>query len=206
MSKIALSGDAAGTGTFTIASPNSNSNRTLTLPDSTGTVMLTNTAVAKSQLPTGSVLQVVSAAKTDTFSLASSTFTDITGLSVTITPTSATSKILIMATTNASGSSGGYMASTRLVRDSTAIYVGDAAGSRLQASVSARNNDSGDARMHSMVFLDSPATTSAITYKVQLACQESQTICVNRSFDDLDVGNAARARTASSITVMEIAA
>lgn len=42
MSKIALSGDASGTGTFTIASPNSNNNRTLTLPDSTGTVAITS--------------------------------------------------------------------------------------------------------------------------------------------------------------------
>lgn len=40
MSKIALSGDASGTGTFTIASPNSNNNRTLTLPDATGTVVV----------------------------------------------------------------------------------------------------------------------------------------------------------------------
>lgn len=41
MSKIALTGDASGTGTFTIASPNSNNNRTLTLPDNTGTVLTT---------------------------------------------------------------------------------------------------------------------------------------------------------------------
>ncbi len=44
MSKIALSGDASGTGTFTIASPNSNNNRTLTLPDATGTVVVTGGA------------------------------------------------------------------------------------------------------------------------------------------------------------------
>lgn len=168
--------------------------------------MLASGVPTRAQLPAGSVLQVVSTTKTDTFSLATSTFTDITGLSVTITPTSSTSKILVMAATNASGPAAAYMASTRLVRNSTAIYVGDAAGSRIQASVSARNNDTGDTRMHSMVFLDSPATTSATTYKVQLACQENATIFVNRSFDDQDVGNAARARTASSITVMEIAA
>lgn len=45
MSKISLSGDAAGTGTFTIASPNSNNNRTLTLPDATGTVAVSGSAV-----------------------------------------------------------------------------------------------------------------------------------------------------------------
>jgi hypothetical protein len=51
MSKIALSGDASGTGTFTIASPNSNSNRTLTLPDNTGTVLTSASTVAVGQLP-----------------------------------------------------------------------------------------------------------------------------------------------------------
>jgi hypothetical protein len=43
MSKIALSGNASGTGTFTLASPNSNSDRTLTLPDNSGTVLTTAT-------------------------------------------------------------------------------------------------------------------------------------------------------------------
>ena len=44
MSKVALSGNASGTGTFTIASPNSNTDRTLTLPDNTGTILTTATA------------------------------------------------------------------------------------------------------------------------------------------------------------------
>jgi hypothetical protein len=44
MSKVALSGNALGTGTFTIASPNSNTDRTLTLPDNTGTILTTATA------------------------------------------------------------------------------------------------------------------------------------------------------------------
>jgi hypothetical protein len=44
MSKIALSGNASGTGTFTFASPNSNTDRTLTLPDATGTILTTATA------------------------------------------------------------------------------------------------------------------------------------------------------------------
>ena len=43
MSKVALSGNASGTGTFTIASPNSNTDRVLTLPDATGTILTTAT-------------------------------------------------------------------------------------------------------------------------------------------------------------------
>lgn len=49
MSKVAIQGDASGTGTFTIASPNSNNNRTLTLPDNTGTVVTTGSTAAVSQ-------------------------------------------------------------------------------------------------------------------------------------------------------------
>jgi hypothetical protein len=53
MSKIALSGDGSGTGTFTIAAPNSNNNQTLTLPDNTGTILTTGTAVTVAQGGTG---------------------------------------------------------------------------------------------------------------------------------------------------------
>jgi hypothetical protein len=53
MSKIALEGNASGTGTFTIASPNSNNNQTLTLPDNTGTILTTGTAVTVAQGGTG---------------------------------------------------------------------------------------------------------------------------------------------------------
>jgi uncharacterized protein YaiE (UPF0345 family) len=49
MSKIALSGNASGTGTFTIASPNSNSDRTLTLPDNSGTMVTTASTAAVTQ-------------------------------------------------------------------------------------------------------------------------------------------------------------
>jgi hypothetical protein len=47
MSKVALSGNASGTGTFTIASPNSNTDRTLTLPDSSGTVATTESTLTQ---------------------------------------------------------------------------------------------------------------------------------------------------------------
>jgi len=53
MSRIALDGNAGGTGTFTITSPNSNNNRTITLPDSTGTIALTSDV---SSFPSGTVM------------------------------------------------------------------------------------------------------------------------------------------------------
>jgi hypothetical protein len=58
MSKVTIQGDASGTGIFTIASPNSNTDRTLVLPDEAGTV-LTTAGVPASAMPAGSVLQVV---------------------------------------------------------------------------------------------------------------------------------------------------
>jgi hypothetical protein len=50
MSRITLSGNASGTGAFTIAAPNSNTDRTLTLPDNTGTVLTTASTVSATQI------------------------------------------------------------------------------------------------------------------------------------------------------------
>ncbi len=86
MSQVAISGNASGTGTLTIAAPNTNSNFTLTLPTNTGTLLSTKSA--------GTVLQVVNATYSTQLSTTSTSYVD-TGLSASITPTSATSKILI---------------------------------------------------------------------------------------------------------------
>jgi hypothetical protein len=149
----------------------------------------------------GGVLQVVSVTKVDTFSTTSSSFVDVTGLSVSITPRSASNKILItgLISYGASGEVGMY----RLVRDSTAICVGTAAGNRVAATGQHRNaNDSGDADSGNVNFLDSPNTTSSVTYKIQ-AIGLAGTVRFNSSADDIDQIN--RGRTASTITVMEIA-
>ena len=151
---------------------------------------------------TSAVVQVKSTAKTDTFSTTSSTFVDVTGLSVSITPTSASNKIMVFADIKLNGQTGTNTAYARLVRDSTAIYVGDAAGSRQQASSSARITTEGVASSGNM-FLDSPATTSATTYKVQISVNTaSGTIYVNQGSDDTNAST--RARYTSSITVMEV--
>jgi hypothetical protein len=161
--------------------------------------------IAKSVLPTGSVLQVLQTVKSDTFSTSSTSATDITGLSVSITPTSATSKILVMYDVKTSMEN--FQMSLFLVRNSTAIYIGDAAGSRIRASTALCGLSDPSEFWRSpvgqtAVFLDSPATTSATTYKVQ--CQvNAVTGYVNRSGPDQD--DVFRARTPSSITVMEIA-
>ena len=90
MSKVTIQGDASGTGIFTIASPNSNTDRTLVLPDEAGTV-LTTAGVPASAMPAGSVIQAVSAQSGRTVI---NTTTPTTIVSTNIT-TSANSKIFV---------------------------------------------------------------------------------------------------------------
>lgn len=149
--------------------------------------------------------QVVSTLKSDTFSTTSTSYADVTGLSVSITPTLATSKVLVMVQ-YVTGVSGDMIMFTQLVRDSTALSIGDAAGSRIRAS-NAMSPSIGAGpntyvyNSNSIIFLDSPATTSATTYKLQMSVNTG-TGYLNRSGVDAD--NANNARTASNITVMEV--
>jgi hypothetical protein len=155
------------------------------------------------RLPSGTVLQVVSATKTDTFSVTGQTFTDVTGLSVTITPTSSSSKILVMFTITMSQNNGGYSGGVRLMRGSTPICIGDADGARPQVSNWSMHYYYWENSNLTNSFLDSPATTSATTYKLQIMSgYAGQTVYINRTYlDDVSYG-----RYPSTITVMEIAA
>ena len=149
--------------------------------------------------------QVASTSKTDTFSTTSLTYTDITGLSVSITPTLATSKILVLAN-YCLGLSTDMVAFTQLVRGSTAISIGDTASNRARVTNGLLGMDAGTRTAdqftsHSVAFLDSPATTSATTYKLQMLVSNG-TGYLNRTGSDTD--NAQRPRGASNITVMEV--
>jgi hypothetical protein len=154
--------------------------------------------------PTQKILQVVSATKSDTFTTTSTSFVDVTGFSASITPTSATSKILVLY--NLSGmQSDGALSHSRLMRGATAINIGDAASARNRSTSDLLSNtSSGVGTTSAGSFLDSPATTSATTYKMQVCTSGSGTTYVNRSATDSDVFN--RSRTVSTITLMEIGA
>lgn len=150
----------------------------------------------------GALLQVVQAVKTDTFSTNSASYVDVTGLSVSITPSSASNRVLVTFHIHGAYTNIGMC---QLVRNSTAIALGDAAGSRQQGTVGALHN-SGDPNamwVFSMTFLDSPATTSATTYKLQIRGESATNpIVVNRSVSDANTATGLRG--ISSITVMEI--
>jgi hypothetical protein len=204
MSKVAIEGNASGTGTLTIAAPNTNSNFTLSLPTNTGTIVTTGTTtgisasaistgtLAAARLPAGSVLQVVQG----TTSIQATNNTNVmadTGLSVSITPTSATSKILVLVAQNGCAKlSGGTESGVTigLVRNSTMIFDNAAyanfyTGTSLQVT-----------GVINFSYLDSPSTTSAVTYKTQFK-NNSNTTGVRVQLDGVG---------ASTITLLEIAA
>ena len=159
------------------------------------------------QASAGSVLQVVSAYKTDTqtISAATLTFVDISGLSVTITPKFSTSKFLCIFNVvmgNGADAAHGYV---RLNRNGTAIALADTAGSRTSASSCVINTSQGGQSMTSTnSYLDSPATSSAVTYKLTVATNNVNPTYINRSARDTD-GTYYDGRSTSSLTILEIA-
>jgi hypothetical protein len=165
----------------------------------------TMTGVNNSLSGIGKILQVQSTTKTDTFTATAVNLVwqDVTGLSVTITPKYATSKILLSATTTwwPSGSNVGA-AYLRFVRNSTPIGIGDAAGSRQRIGFGGVLINTGYAgSTFSSQFLDSPTTTNTITYKIQVETN-TQAVRLNYRGDDADTAD--YLRTTSSISAMEV--
>jgi hypothetical protein len=137
---------------------------------------------AKASMPTGSVLQVVQTVKTDVFTTSSTSFVDVTGFSASITPTSATNKILVIASCYASPSLANYAILGKLVRASTDIAIGDARGSSTRVTFSTSTSSGNYSSFLGVTFLDSPATTSLTTYKVQVAAESGSTLLVGGSY------------------------
>ena len=176
----------------------------LELNGTTGVSLVQDGVITDANLPAGSVLQVVSSTKTDTASFADGAYRD-TGLSVSITPSATSSKILIMYDAQLSAVNGQYQLSTQIVRNTTAIGIADEASNRpTTTSVATRVNDSNTYQSSSGAFLDSPNTTVSITYKIQSLLQTGGgTYYINRTVTDSD--NVSSPRAASTITLMEIA-
>ena len=169
---------------------------TLVLPTgngSSGQVLSTNGSGALSWAAPGKILQVVNATYATNATSSSSTFAD-TGLTATITPTSSSSKILIVVNQNGCGKTGSnttlYL---RLLRGSTTIADFE--------RMAGYTNTAVDVFIGSCAvnYLDSPATTSATTYKTQFASQ------ANTGVVYLQFANGG-ANSASTITLLEVAA
>jgi hypothetical protein len=149
------------------------------------------------QASSSKVLQVVSTTKTDTFQTTSATFVDLTGLSVSITPTSTSSKIWVIVNTFMGSSDTAGLAVFNLVRGSTNVSQ-PATTPTFNGTAGGFTSTADNILPVGFNFLDSPATTSSTTYKVQCK-MNSGTLSINRR-------NSADCAFTSTITVMEIAA
>jgi len=207
MTKIVVQSNASGTGTFTIAAPNSSNTQTLTLPDETGSV-LTDQSNLAGVTGVGKVLQVVQTVKSDSFSSATKgSYIAVTGLSVTITPTSASSKVLVTAHVTA-GNQNNIVCMFHIYRDgakitpdgvSTGLTPSDAYA--LFAGGVAGNT--GVSMTLPFQFLDSPNTTSSTTYQIYAAVNSTAVLNLNVNPTLANGGGVPGGN--SSITVMEIA-
>ena len=189
----------------TIADPD-NDNTAISI-DTSGNITIPNNATFTGTVTGaggGKVLQVVSTTKTDTFTTTATTpsYATITGLTVSITPSSTSSKILVFGEVFMSNAGDGQQ--LVMHRDSTAICVGDTAGSRPRVSGSISLSSQYWSNKVSASYLDAPSTTSAITYSFKVAGGGS-TVYVNRTQGDRD-STTYDPRGASTITVMEIGA
>ena len=150
------------------------------------------------------VLQIVTAHKSDTFTTTSTSFVDLTGLSANITPSSTSSTILVGYAIQGQGQVSANMGATQIVRGATPVGNAAAAGSRSVGN--AVISELGLAQTGTITnwFMDSPATTSLTTYKLQIKTTIAGTIYINRTISDPD--NVAYGRGTSSFVVMEISA
>tara|TARA_R100000908_G_scaffold63698_1_gene45400 strand:+ start:533 stop:1072 length:540 start_codon:yes stop_codon:yes gene_type:complete len=153
----------------------------------------------------GKVLQVVQTTKTDAFATTSTSMVDITGFSVSITPSSTSSKILVLVTIGILSNSGAYGAYVNLLRDSTNLISNSDGGNAdtKNAWTTGGGSLASDANRQkiapSIYYLDSPSSTSSLTYKCQMCTDGgSTTAYFNRWGLNNDHAGA------STITVMEI--
>ncbi len=174
----------ATSGSITIDVPATAGTNTLTIPASTGTVITTTSP------KTGNVIQVVNATYSTTTTNSTQTYAD-TGLSASITPTSSSSKILILIShvgLSKSAASGDSAINIRLLRASTSIAT-------LATQLGYQNSATRLDFSGFFSYLDSPSTTSSTTYKTQFAnANTSQAVSVQSSSDT------------ATMTLLEIAA
>jgi hypothetical protein len=158
--------------------------------------------------PAGIGSNVVSALKTDTFSTNSATYVLVTDLEVTITPTSSDSRIAIFWTVpfGVPSSNANQVGNVTIFKNDTNFVVPDSPGSRT-ASITAANPNGqfgSSLFMSSGLLIDSPNTTSPVTYDVRVLRVTGGAITVNSTQGDATDG-AVSPRSVASITVMEVA-
>jgi hypothetical protein len=198
MANLILNGSTSGS--VTLSSPAVSGTTTLTLPTTSGTVLTSASSIATSQLsgsiassslPAGSVLQVVNATYSTQVSTASGSYSD-TGLTASITPSSSSSKILIIVQQVGCGkATNDTTLQLKLLRNSTDLYWFERSGAWTGSGAYNYIGTCG------ISYLDSPATTSSVTYKTQMAAFSAAATV----YTQFNVGAGV---PASTITLMEI--
>jgi hypothetical protein len=191
---IILQGSTSGS--VTLQEPAVAGTTVLTLPAVSGTVLTTTSPKA------GNVIQVVSASNTARSTASAQTW--VSAVSASITPTSATSRILIIGHIHAGNGSVSNSVGLRIYRDSTVI----GSGTGTVESHSGENLQQGSPWMTVTMpanFIDSPATTSSISYSLRAASWQTSLV-LNSSNDDSNNFNSGNVYGTSQIILMEIAA
>jgi len=191
MADIILTGNTSGT--ITVAAPAVAGTNTLTLPASTGTLATTATQ--------GKILQVQQGALTTSVSTTSTSYTDL--ITVSLTPSSTSSKIYVSFTTNAGTGGDVNHLYTALFRDSTEIGSATSTDSRTGAQT-VTNTATQQQFTYAGAKLDSPSTTSTVTYAVKVKVSTG-TGYWNRSARDSN-NSSYDGRSVSQITAMEVGA
>ena len=177
---------------------------------SDGITLSSDGKVAFPNTSTGKVAQVIQVVKTSKQSVQSQTLVDISGFELTITPSSASNKILLSTTITACCHASGVFNLWRQIGSGSYAqldtFKGDADGNRLRATMHMGQTQTANTAERSMTVLDSPNTTSAVKYKWQIGTpyHSSYVIVVNSSVSDSnDVYNT---RSISTMTALEIVA
>ena len=203
---ITINGNGTVTGVSVGGLPDGIVDTDMLAANAVATAKIAAGAVTAAKRGAGAILQVVQAVKTGQFTSTAYDFTDITGLSVDITPASASNKILINFELQVGGTANNY-AAFRLLRDSTHIGVSTVTDTDWKVATlgSLSHENSYQLENTGTSFLDSPNTTSAITYKLQTSAYYNRTISINYP---TSTGNSSGSYTAtgiSTITAMEVA-
>lgn len=164
--------------------------------------------IAPAIIAANTIIKVYQVVKTDTFISASTSWVDVTGLSLTITPQRSSSRFLLISDLSMGPNSGAGSYAQRFAKNGSVItgYIGDGASIRPRAMGGAYGGDTaGSAPIinSTKLYVDSPATTSSITYTIQLAGSTTTPGYLNRTQRDADTSGY-DPRMSSSFTILEI--
>ena len=184
MSNIVLQPNSSGTGSITIATPNTNTDRTLNIPDVAGNLVTTGdtgtvtagmvSGINQTSLPAGSLLQTIQTGTISRFTTTTSSNWYDSNTTLSITPSSTSSKILctVVCPVVVAGTGGNLRGGIKILRGSTVIWN----TYNFTETFQVRNADNEFTVVNTPVILDSPSTTSSVTYKVQAYLMSGSTL------------------------------